>query len=701
MHKLSFHLFCIIAIGVLVYSNTLNVPFTFDDIHNIVENPLIRDIESFWGSAHADGSGGISFLESRRFVGFLSFALNYAINGLNVPGYHVVNVLIHLMNALLVYVLVVLTGKTPFVRQFSDHDPSFADSGPQFTGFIALFSALLFVSHPVQTQAVTYIVQRFASLAVFFYLLSIVLYVKSRLSSIPKWTITWYFLSLMSAVLAMKTKEIAFTLPVIIVVYEILFFQGKIKERVRYLLPVSLTILIIPISLIGINTPIGEMIGDVHETTRVQTTMSRWDYLFTQFRVIVTYVRLFLFPVNQNLDYDYPAYHEFFQFEVLASFVLLLILTGGALYALYRSRVPACRSQIVGFCLRIASLGILWFFITISVESSVIPIVDVMFEHRVYLPSVGVFIALSACLYYLFHKIGVRWPQLGKYRVLTIGIMIMIVSVATYTRNKVWSDEVSLWSDVVQKSPLKTGGYNSLGVAYKERGLSGEAKKYFDMALRLDPYNFEAHNNLGNIYIFEGKYDEAIAHYEIILSASNDGTVMPGHFSDLYYNVGIAYGSKGETDKAIGYYKKAIRINPNNVDAYNNLGVCYFSQGLVDKAIEQYLTAVRLDPNHIYAYFNLGESYLEQGATDMAIRYLVTFLQFKPEYAEAYYYLGNAYLAQGAIQKALDQYNKALMLQYDHPALYENLGRAYKKAGEDDKADEYFREAEEGKKRVR
>jgi hypothetical protein len=303
---------------------------------------------------------------------------------------------------------------------------------------MALFTALLFACHPLQTEAVTYIWQRVASLASMLYILSLTAYVKWRLihqnrepstvryreprtvrhgaghglrrarSSPPRdsdkgqkyiylKSVFWYLTSLFSAVLAMKTKQIAFTLPIIIILYEFLFFHGKTGRRVLYFLPFLLTMPIIPLTLLDLEKPLGDVIGDVSEVSRDLTQMSRLDYLFTQFRVLVTYLRLIVLPINQNLDYDYPLFHSFYTTEVFLSFSLLLTMLCSGMYLLYRSRHSSPHLRIIAF-------GIFWFFITLSVESSFIPIKEIIFEYRVYLPSAGVFLVTGTAVFIVINE---------------------------------------------------------------------------------------------------------------------------------------------------------------------------------------------------------------------------------------------------------------------------------------------------------
>jgi len=298
--------FLLALLATLIYSNTFSVPFVFDDTRNIVENPRIKDLKNF-----LDFSGS-------RYIGFLSFALNYYFGELNLFGYHLVNLTIHIANGFLVYLLVSLLLRTPRITS-SD----LAIQSP----WIGFATALLFISHPIQTQAVTYIVQRFASLATLFYLLAAVCYLTWRLApSERRSRYLWYCASLLSTVLAMKTKEISFTLPAMLLLIEKVFFRRREGKQWIVLVPFLLTLLIIPLSRI-------DMAGGASEGFAQETTaISRSDYLFTQFRVILTYVRVLLFPIDQNLIYDYPIFHSFFEPQVFLSFLLNAILLGLSLY---------------------------------------------------------------------------------------------------------------------------------------------------------------------------------------------------------------------------------------------------------------------------------------------------------------------------------------------------------------------------------
>ncbi|GAB4544347.1 MAG: hypothetical protein Fur0020_13720 [Thermodesulfovibrionia bacterium] len=294
-HRL--HILLIILLSLISYSNTLNSSFHFDDEPAIVNNPIIKDIGYFISPSRAEPFKGVFHYDAlkRRYITLLTFAINYRIHGLNVAGYHLVNLSIHISTAILLYLFILLTLRTPLLINSSIKD---------YSGHIAIFTALLFATHPIQTEAVTYIWQRTTSISAMFCLLSFVMYVKYRLRA----RALYYLACLVLAVFAMKAKENAFVLPISIMLYEIIFFGADIKKRALSLIPILLAMLIVPLSIIDINKPM----VDVGEATRGASTLTRWQYLMTSFRVIITYIRLLFLPINQNLDYDYPVYDSFF-----------------------------------------------------------------------------------------------------------------------------------------------------------------------------------------------------------------------------------------------------------------------------------------------------------------------------------------------------------------------------------------------------
>ncbi|MBF0556664.1 MAG: tetratricopeptide repeat protein [Nitrospirae bacterium] len=475
------HVIVICVLGIIAYHNTLGAPFTFDGFSSIVENKYVKDLNCFF-NLHMISHGDYGLRS--RYVGYFTFALNYWFSGLNVMSYHIVNILIHITNALLLYRMIHLITKAPFFSDFTDH---------KSIGTLAFFASAFFVVHPIQTQAVTYIVQRFESLSTTFYLVSIIYYIKLR-TNLTGRCVFCFIVSLVSSILAMKTKEIAFTIPIIIVLFEYLFITVKSKKRLFILLPIILLILLIPLTLVN-----GDIMRIIHSYGNAKTVkMSHYNYVITQFPVMLTYFKLLFIPTNLNLDYDYPIYKSFFQFKVLAGFITVASIITIALYLIYLSR------KMVGtekYYLRLFSFGMLWFFITLSVESGLVPLDDVIFEHRLYLPSIGFFIALFSILEAFAINKQIRIFFSEKRKEAALAILIILLCIATVERNKVWQSDVTLWEDTVKKSPDKWRCRYILSKAYTSAGRYDTAVVELEKAVRLSPNSFRSYSNHGNIYL--------------------------------------------------------------------------------------------------------------------------------------------------------------------------------------------------------
>lgn len=562
-----------LTVGLLVYANTFHVPFVLDDKSAIVENHFIKSLSGFFDNGW--------HYNPRRFIGYLTFALNYRFGGLDVTGYHAVNLAIHLVTSMLVYWFTLLAMRTPLLK-----NSRLSISASQ----LALAAALLFVSHPVQTQAVTYISQRFASLATMFYLMTMTFYLRARLhQEDARRPLHWkavclFFLALFTLLCAMTTKEIAFTLPTMLILSELCFFDGNIRKKLFSLAPFIIPIIIIPLTIINTRVTLGKLLADMDLKLNVASELSRGDYLLTQFSVIATYIRLLILPVNQNLDYAYPVFHSLFAPRVFLSFLLIAGLCTAALFLLARVR----RGADPG--LRLVSFGIGWFFVTLSVESSVIPIVDVIFEHRLYLPSIGAFLAISAGLALVVRN--------SRSTAMAAVIIALVLSAATWRRNLVWGDEVSLWRDTVQKSPGKDRPHNNLGEALRKKGRLDEAMQEVELAVRLNPRSAEARSNLGAAWLEKGERQKAQEHF---LEAEK---LNPNLFAP-HYNLGIIFNNSGQPDRAIQQFMQALKINPDVAEAHNHLAASYAAKDMLGPAVEHFREAVRLNPEKVEYRKNL------------------------------------------------------------------------------------------------
>lgn len=567
------HCALIALLGLLAYSNTFHVPFQWDDNRYITGNPVVKDFSYFLEPPRIQSFESYNSFKT-RCVGFITFAINYKLHGFNKAGFHIANLLIHIFSAFLVFYLIVLTFRTPFLIG----SPLAADAG-----HIAFFSSLLFVVHPVQTESVTYIYQRVTSLAALFCLGSIIFYVKWRLSPPFKgkgggWL--FYILSLLLTLLAMKTKENAFTLPLLITLYEFMFLGGKhvkpLPGRILPLVPFAVIALIIPLGVVEPGRP---LISAVVDATKMNNAIPRKAYLLTQLSVIPTYLRLLFLPVGQNLDYDYPIVDSFIGSRAIVSASILLVLFIASIYLYLQSRRAEPAFRVISF-------GVLWFFISLLVESSAIALPDVIFEHRIYLPSAGIFLAAVSAGFLLTRKSGNKTLQTTI--LVFFYCVSLLLSYASHRRNEVWNTETGLWEDVIKKSPNKERGHYNLGLAYKARGLTDRAVEQYRLALDINPYNENTHYNIGLAYIEAGMIDKAIKHFQSALLLKPE--------DDTYNNLGIAFHKKGLMALAIRHFKNAISANPGNALAHYNLGICYSQSGLKDDAIREFEIAARIDP---------------------------------------------------------------------------------------------------------
>jgi Flp pilus assembly protein TadD len=549
----------LVVVAVLAYSNTFRVGFTFDDLRVITENPAIKHLSNpkeFWN------------YWSTRWLVLLSLALNYRIHGLRVPGYHIVNLAIHVLNGIVLFYLVrrLLRSKSLEGKPFLRYDRE-----------IAFFSALLFLAHPVQTEAVTYIVQRTTSLATLLYLTALLLYVAARQSKDRSRATFSYVLCIAATAAGMLTKEITITIPLCIVLYVVVLENEsprQIVRRWRHFLPVLLTLLIIPTTLLLSQA---RTMLEFSDPQRAALRLPLHDYLLTEVNVVRTYLRLLFVPAGQNLDWEYPAARSLLEPRTFLSLMLLLAIVAGAIWL-------RKRNALVCF-------GILWFFLSLSVESSFLPLYNVIAEHRLYLPMAGFSIALVAGLY------SIAADRFNILAAAALSVFIVILAVATHERNRIWQ-EGRIWEDVVKKSPQSARAHNNLGNWYKSQGRLDDAIHEYTRALELDPSYFGAYTNLGLTYDQKGRMEEAVRCYARAL------TINP-HDAQAYNNLGIAYGKLGLLDRAIEIFHDGLQFAPDDSNLRSNLGLAYLKKGDPQSAVVELERAMQLNPDNEKARENL------------------------------------------------------------------------------------------------
>jgi len=535
-------LLCLLAaIVILTYHQTLTFPFILDDIHNIRDNAHIRlPSLSFEDLARA----GLQSPSVNRPVANISFALNYYLHDYNPVGYHALNILIHITSGIFLYFLVQATLQTPVLRE-------------RYAGFgwIPFFTALIWLVHPLQTQSVTYIVQRMNSLAAMFYVLSMLLYVKFRLSTgrRPKWALMGG--CVLAGMLALGTKEISASLPAFIVLYEWYFFQGLDRQwtKRQILVLAGCGAFIILISFVYFGSGLFANILDGY-ANRDFTLAQR---VLTQFRVVIFYISLLLWPqpTRLNLDHDIAlSYSPVDPVTTLLSMIVIIVLILMAI-------LSAKREPLISFC-------IFWYFGNLLIESSIIGL-ELIFEHRNYLPSM---LAILPAIVLVFRYSKPAW----------LGVVVLCVVGALFTgwtfeRNKDWSDEITLYRDSVEKAPGKARPYNNLGAALVRVGNLAAAVEQLRNAVKIKPDYVDAHYNLGYALSRQGNLDAGIYHFDETLRLD------PNNLKALN-NMGTALALQGRYGEAAHYYETALKHKPGDAALRHNLEVVLRKQAKVDQA---------------------------------------------------------------------------------------------------------------------
>ncbi|MFQ5645629.1 MAG: tetratricopeptide repeat protein [bacterium] len=680
-------LLCLLAAA--VYSNSFSVPFVFDDGNNIKFN---YGIQLYEFSRQSLNRFYETVAKQGRTLAMVTFALNFYFGRLNVFGYHLVNLIIHILNGLVVFLL---------VREFALL-PSISRRYERYALKLSILTAVFFIIHPVQTQAVTYVVQRMASLAALFYFLSLWAYLKWRLkldhrsSWLKKILSPWFMLMVVTGLAAFTTKQNTVVLPFIILLTEFFFFQdfqfGVIKRRPW--IPVVAVVIMVAAAM-AFTGKVNIFAWVQHEYTKRDFTMA--ERVMTEWRVLLHYLSLLVYPEAGRLilDYTYPLSVSMFNPPITFFSLLFLYLIG------YLSVSHARREPLVSFF-------ILWFFINLALESSFLGL-DLVNEHRLYLPGVGFFVVFSFYLLRLRDLLSRRFTWLKNVEITLVLIILMVWGSWTHERNKVWHSVISILEDVVAKAPDNARQHINLGVAYSDSKQFDKAIRMFIQSMRIKPDYPEAYNNLGNVYNRQGKLDKAIQEYvkairmrptyreaynnmgTAYLKKGNPDKALEFHLAALkidpyseksYNNLGVAYTKKKEYEKAIEAFKKSISLKRDFIDPINNLGLAYRSMKKYDQAISTLRFAISQAPNRPSLYFNLGDTYANMDKKHLkeAEQAYLLALRINPYYMEACNNLGLLYLRNNKNQKAADIMIKGLKAR-KVPELYFNLGLAYRNLG--------------------
>ena len=569
--------FClvIILLTLLAYSNSFKNSFQYDDIHVIERNPFVKDpgrIPQFFTNPQMV-SGVYNETSGYRPLLMASLAFNYCLGGMNVFGYHLFNFLVHLLCAFLVYFI------TLYFFGFAG-EPT--ETHTLRYPLIALFAALVFGLHPVQTESVTYITGRSSTLMALFFLSSFFTYMQYRLTR----KIPYLLLSSLAYACALLVKETAITLLTILMLFNGMFPHGShVKNRCLSLIPhflLTFLYLIIRVYFFGF------LQNDSHPVRPL------YENLLSQSWAWVHYLGTLILPLNLNNDYDFPVFHSILESQVIFN-IFLLAAISLLIWRLSRS------NRLIGFFA-------LWFVITLLPTNSVIALDDLVADRWLYLSLVGYAVLLASAVYWIFQKRVEPGKRAGKIVFFFLcALVIEIYGFSTLLRNFAWTSPVTLWEDAVSKSPQKARTLNALGGALAEQGRLEEAIQRLSQAIALEPRGGQAYLNLGYVFTEQGKLEEAIAIYK-------EGMPLnPRLSSEFHNNLGAIYFKQQKIEAAEKEFRMAIELRPHNAPPYFNLGLLHESRENYDQAISNVEAAVQLDPDYVQCYELLSRLYARKG----------------------------------------------------------------------------------------
>jgi tetratricopeptide (TPR) repeat protein len=630
----------IVLAALAAYHNGFGGPFVFDSDLAIRDNPSIRHLWPIWTALTPPGGGSPV---SGRPLANLSFALNYALGGTDVRGYHALSLAIHVLGGLTLFGILRRTlGALPGWP--AEGGPS---RGVELPDLAAVGAAVIWTVHPLQTESVTYLAQRTESLMGLFYLLTLYAFIRSLGSPRP-WL--WLALSLAACLAGMATKEVMVTAPLMVLLYDRTFASGGFREAWRrrkgYYLGLGATWGLLVFLMVGA--------GARGRTVGFATDVSWRDYGLTQLRAVAHYLRLSVWPHPLVIDYGLKL--ESSPGVLVVDGLAVAGLAGLTLLGLWRRRAW-------GYALA-------WCLVILAPSSSVVPVAtEIMAEHRMYLPLAGLVTVIVLGLYRMLGEKS--WPVILA---LAAGL-----SWATERRNEDYRSARALWAQTVRFAPDNPGAHNNLGAALLAEGDRPGAIRQFTEAVRLDPSLAGSLNNLGGALLEEGRVEDAIARYEDAVR------VAPG-YAEAHANLGRVLARTGRVEEAADQFTQALRLEPNRADAHIGLGTALLRMGRVEQAIGEYRQAARLGPDFAEAHHDLGFALAKAGRADEAIAEYETAVRLSPDYAEARENLGNALLGAGRAAEAATHYEAALRVRPDSVEARVNLGSALLEIGKPQEA---------------
>jgi protein O-mannosyl-transferase len=617
----------LLVAGVMAYWNSLRGPFVFDDVVSIVENPTLQHltIGSVLRPPADTGVGG-------RPLANLSFALNHAANGNSVVGYHAVNLLIHLAGALLLFAI---------LRRILAREPLLGRIGPMAIEPLAAAVAALWLLHPLQTETVTYISQRTESLMAMFYLATIFAFIRG--TERQAGSIGWFAAAVIACAAGMATKEVMVTAPVMVLLIDRTLFAGTFREawRQRHWLYLGLaaTWMVVAAQLAG-----------VANRGVTYAAVTWWQYGLTECGAILHYLRLALWPAPLVFDYGMEVTPSIG--AAIPALVAVVALGVATVIALVRR-------PVLGLC------GA-WLFVLLAPTSSIVPIAgQPIAEHRMYLPLAAVVAVAMVAL----------WRVVGQRLVVPmLAAAAIALGCLTHNRNATFSSVEGLWRDTIAKVPANGRAHAALGIELLHQGKRGAAISELQVALRLNPNDAEARNNLATALQDEGRLTEAIEQFRA-------SARLEPNSATTRYNFGNALLEAGNPGEALTELQRAVSLRPTLAEAHGALGNALVALGRTPEALVAYEQALRLKLDLPAVHFALANVLAQAGRVDDALPHYDATARALPAVPDAHFNYANALLAAGRIPDAIGQYEQVVRLAPNLPEAHNNLGIALVRAG--------------------
>ena len=565
----------LVALAIAIaYGNTFAVPFCLDDFSSIRENPLIY---------HWRGAKSLWHFAPTRWIGYLTFALNYRLDHFHLFGFHLVNLVVHFLAG-----LALLAFARGALRA-----PRLSGAVPPLAGrWLPAVAALFFVLHPLQTEAVTYIVQRLASLAALFYVGALAAYVQARLAPAGARQTLWAGLCALATVLALLSKENSATLPAAVVLIEATLFHAGHRRWLATLAGATAALALFGmLVMFGHGTSLWSLAA-ADRLSRESGNISRGAYLATQMVVLLRYLRLAVFPAGLRLDYEFDLREGFLHADVLWAMAVHVALLGLAA-RLWRRRP-------------LLSFGLVFYYLANAVESGLIPIRDLIFEHRTYLPNLGLCLAAAWLLLAELPR-GIARARLAA--VLVPAILIALAA-TTWARNQEWRDPVRLWGGNVTLARTKPRVWGLYGRSLLEAGRPAEGARAIEEAIRLRRARNDrgADNDLDMMNMawslrLLGRHEDALALSAEYMRQPLEGPVR----ARLLLNDGGVYFDQGRYREAEIAFRSSLLLAPESLPAMVDLASVCAASGKSAEAESLSLEVLKLDPDDPYARLNLDQ----------------------------------------------------------------------------------------------